>query len=179
MQALTTEATGRSTTTAQLVELRSLRISARTGFISDLPTVQAYGQKPLPEDDPQAIAWVQHAVVALSDVNLYPAAFTLELKDFTHVQASVMQVARAPGQAVVYLGCLLLIAGIFGMLYVRDRRLWIWLAPAASGPGAQAVAAFSSNRKTLDADREFAQIKARLLQLPASSCAMQPTTTLS
>ena len=141
---------------------------------------EAHGQKPLPEDDPQAIAWVQHAAVALSDVNLYPAVFTLELKDFTHVQASVMQVARAPGQAVVYLGCLLLIAGIFGMLYVRDRRLWIWLAPAASGPGAQAVAAFSSNRKTLDADREFAQIKARLLQLPASSCAaMQPTTTLS
>lgn len=141
---------------------------------------EAHGQKPLSEDDPQAIAWVQHAAVALSDVNLYPAAFTLELKDFTHVQASVMQVARAPGQAVVYLGCLLLIAGIFGMLYVRDRRLWIWLAPAASGPGAQAVAAFSSNRKTLDADREFAQIKARLLQLPASSCAaMQPTTTLS
>ena len=129
----------------------------------------AHGQPPLSEDDPQAVAYVQQMTVALSDANLYPAPFTLELQDFTHVQASVFQVARAPGQAVVYLGCLLLIAGIFGMLYVRDRRLWIWLAPGPQGQGTQAVAAFSSNRKTLDADREFDQIKARLLQLPPPS----------
>ena len=73
------------------------------------------------------------AVLALSDVNAYPAPLALQLQDFTQVQASVFQVARAPGKNVVYLGCLLLILGVFAMLYVRERRLWIWLAPQAEG----------------------------------------------
>ena len=73
--------------------------------------------------------FMSQAVLALSDVPLYPAPMALLLKDFTQVQASVFQVARAPGKTIVYLGCTLLIVGIFSMLYVRERRLWIWLAP--------------------------------------------------
>jgi cytochrome c biogenesis protein len=69
------------------------------------------------------------------------------------VQASVFQVARAPGKNVVYLGCALLILGVFAMLYVRDRRLWVWLAPQARQ---HATMALSTNRKTMDGDREFA-----------------------
>ena len=75
--------------------------------------------------------------------------------------ASVFEVARAPGKNVVYLGCALLIIGIFAMLYVRDRRLWVWLAPGSGG--AQATMALSANRKTLDTDREFAQLRTQLL----------------
>ena len=77
------------------------------------------------------------------------------------MQASVFQVARAPGKNVVYLGCLLLILGVFAMLYVRERRLWVWLAP--EGTGAKATMALSSNRKTLDTDREFEQLQRKLL----------------
>jgi cytochrome c biogenesis protein len=62
------------------------------------------------------------------------------------VQASVFQVARAPGKNIVYLGCALLILGVFAMLYVRERRLWVWLAPQDTG--AQATMALSTNRKT-------------------------------
>jgi cytochrome c biogenesis protein len=89
---------------------------------------------------------------------------TFELKDFEQVQASVFQVARAPGRNIVYLGCLLLILGIFAMLYVRERRLWIWLEPAADGQGSRVSMALSSNRKTLDGDKEFEHLKSRLLQ---------------
>jgi cytochrome c biogenesis protein len=70
-------------------------------------------------------------------------------------------VARAPGKTIVYLGCALLIVGIFAMLYVRERRLWIWLAPA--GRGSEASMALSSNRQTLDVDREFEQLRDKLL----------------
>jgi len=73
-------------------------------------------------------------------------------------------VARAPGRNIVYLGCLLLILGIFAMLYVRDRRLWIWLEPAADGQGSRASMALSSNRKTLEGDKEFEHLKSRLFQ---------------
>jgi len=83
------------------------------------------------------------------------------------VQASVFQVARAPGKNIVYLGCLLLIIGIFAMLYVRERRLWVWLAPAAAQPGgSSAIMAMSTNRKTLDSDREFEQLRSKLLATP-------------
>jgi cytochrome c biogenesis protein len=104
------------------------------------------------------------SVISLSDTFFYPAPMTFQLKDFEHIQASVFQVARAPGQNIVYLGCLLLIVGIFAMLYVRERRLWVWLAPAA-GTGAQAHMALSSNRKTMEADQEFDVLKSQLLKV--------------
>jgi cytochrome c biogenesis protein len=107
-------------------------------------------------------AFMNQAVLALSDLTLYPAPMAFQLKDFTQVQASVFQVARAPGRNVVYLGCALLIVGIFAMLYVRERRLWVWLAPQ-DADGSRATLALSSNRKTMDTDREFAQLRTQLL----------------
>jgi cytochrome c biogenesis protein len=115
--------------------------------------------KPLPTEQVQG--FMSQAVLALSDAPFYPAPMTFLLKDFKQVQASVFQVARAPGQSIVYLGCAFLILGIFAMLYVRDRRLWVWLSP--QGEGSQATMALSSNRKTMDVDREFDQLTARLL----------------
>ena len=107
------------------------------------------------------------AVLALSDAQLYPAPMVLQLTDFTQVQASVFQVARAPGKTIVYLGCALLILGVFAMLYIRERRVWVWLAPQAdpvSGtPASLATMALSTNRKTMDGDREFEQLKAKLI----------------
>jgi len=119
------------------------------------------GQKPL-EPSEKTQAFMTQAVLALSDLPLYPAPMTFQLKDFTQVQASVFQVARAPGRNIVYLGCALLILGVFAMLYVRERRLWVWLAP--QGAGAQATMALSSNRQTMDTDREFDMLKTKLLQ---------------
>jgi cytochrome c biogenesis protein len=120
---------------------------------------------PLPADA-NSQAFMTQAVLALSDVPLYPAPFVLQLNDFTQVQASVFQVARAPGKSVVYLGCALLILGVFAMLYIRERRLWVWLAltPEAAGV-TQASMALSTNRKTMDVDREFNHLKSRLLGL--------------
>ena len=124
---------------------------------------ETQGKPPLVESEATA-RFMTQAVLALSDISLYPAPVTFQLDDFTHVQASVFQVARAPGKNVVYLGCLLLILGVFAMLYVRERRLWVWVAP--DGTGAKATMALSTNRKTLDADREFEQLRSKLLTIP-------------
>ncbi len=118
------------------------------------------GLKPV-QGDEATQAFMTQAVLALSDAYFYPAPIALQLSDFKQVQASVFQVARAPGKTIVYLGCAFLILGVFAMLYVRERRLWIWLVPA--GQGAHASMALSSNRKTLDADREFEELQAKLL----------------
>jgi cytochrome c biogenesis protein len=104
------------------------------------------------------------SVISLSDAFFYPAPMTFKLKDFEHVQASVFQVARAPGQNIVYLGCLLLILGVFAMLYVRERRVWVWLSPAGDR-SSQAQMALSSNRKTMESDQEFEVLKSQLLRV--------------
>jgi cytochrome c biogenesis protein len=107
-------------------------------------------------------SFMTQAVLALSDAYFYPAPMVLQLVDFTQVQASVFQVARAPGKTIVYLGCALLILGVFAMLYVRERRLWVWVAPQQGH--AHATLALSTNRKTMDGDREFAQLRDKLIQ---------------
>ena len=87
----------------------------------------------------------------------------------------------------MYLGCAFLILGVFAMLYVRERRVWVWLAPQndpvlAAGEVAKgstagdsvpessicsyATMALSSNRKTMDGDKEFEMLKTKLLQVP-------------
>jgi len=118
------------------------------------------GLQPLPADETTQ-AYMTQAVLALSDAHFYPAPMALQLVDFQQVQASVFQVTRSPGKFVVYLGCALLIAGIFAMLYVRERRIWVWLVPGAGG--SQATMALSSNRRTLETDREFERLRQQLL----------------
>ena len=118
------------------------------------------GLKPLARDD-RTLAYMTQAVLALSDSFAYPAPMAFELADFKQVQASVFQVTRAPGRVVVYTGCAFLILGVFAMLYVRERRLWIWLAPKEGG--SQARMALSSNRKLLDVDREFRKLRDGIL----------------
>lgn len=130
---------------------------------------QQAGLAALPADE-KSQAYLTQAVLAISDAYFYPAPVAMMLTDFNQVQASVFQVARAPGKNIVYLGCLLLIIGIFAMLYVRERRLWVWLAPVAAQPGVSAATmAMSTNRKTLDSDREFEQLQRKLLDIHKES----------
>jgi cytochrome c biogenesis protein len=134
------------------------------------------GLAALPNDE-KSQAFLTQAVLAISDAYFYPAPVAMMMTDFTQVQASVFQVARAPGKNVVYLGCLLLIIGIFAMLYVRERRLWVWLTPGGAGQGdnttTAATMAFSVNRKTIDSDREFEHLKHKLLALNKEGSASQ------
>ncbi|AZY47748.1 cytochrome c biogenesis protein ResB [Bordetella avium] len=119
---------------------------------------------PLPDSGPQAeaaAAWQQAAMGALSDLSLYPAPVLLTLSDFQQIQASGFQVARTPGKNAVYLGCLLLILGIFAMFYIRDRRIWVWIKP--HGSGSEIQAAMTSQKRTLDFFQEFERFRAMLI----------------
>jgi cytochrome c biogenesis protein len=124
-------------------------------------TAQEKAGLPLLEPNAHNQGFMTQAVLALSDVQLYPAPMAFELLDFSQVQASVFQVARAPGKKVVYLGCAFLILGVFAMLYVRERRVWVWLYRRDGQT--QATMALSTNRKTLDGDREFHHLKSKLI----------------
>ena len=106
--------------------------------------------------------FLQLATNALSDVFFYGAPVYLQLDDFTEIKASVFQVTRSPGKNVVYLGCVFLVLGVFSMFYIRERRLWVWIKDG--GDGAEALMAMSTQRKTLDFEREFETLKEKLPQ---------------
>ena len=67
------------------------------------------------------------AINAVAAVGNYGAPFYIQLKSFEHIQSTGLQIARAPGKALVYFGFTLLIAGVFCMFYVSASRLWCWI----------------------------------------------------
>jgi cytochrome c biogenesis protein len=137
-----------------------LRIVNGTLFeLANLAREKAGAEPLAPGDTTQA--FMTQAVLALSDAQFYPAPLLFQLADFKQVQASVFQVARAPGKNIVYLGAVLLIVGVFAMLYIRERRLWVWIEADGAG-GSRLTAALSSNRRTLDTDLEFEQFRRAL-----------------
>ncbi|GJI96474.1 cytochrome c biogenesis protein [Duganella caerulea] len=119
------------------------------------------GLEPVSADEAHA-RFLQLSTNALSDAYFYGAPVYLQLDDFTQVQASVFQVTRSPGKKVVYLGCVFLVLGVFSMFYIRERRLWVWIKD--DGAGAEALMAMSTQRKTLDFEREFETLKEKLPQ---------------
>jgi cytochrome c biogenesis protein len=123
------------------------------------------GLPPIDPADPENVRWVQLAVASLSDLSFYPAPVLFSMKSFDLVQASVFQVSRAPGMLTVYLGCLLLTLGVFAMFYVRDRRIWVWLKREPGEQSTQVLAAMTSQKRTLDFNREFERFKQALSRL--------------
>ncbi|HEX7650594.1 MAG TPA: cytochrome c biogenesis protein ResB, partial [Noviherbaspirillum sp.] len=120
------------------------------------------GLKPAPTDEKHG-RFLQLSTNAISDAFFYGAPVFLQLKEFNEIKASVLQVTRSPGKKVVYLGCLFLTLGVFAMFYIRERRVWVWLRPDGEGK-THAMMAMSTQRKTLDFEKEYEELKAQLAQ---------------
>ena len=100
----------------------------------------------------EASGWlVRDTLNSMSDMFVYGAPVYLQLMSYDEVKASGLQLTRSPGQNVVYLGSLLLTLGVFFMLYVRERRVWLRIKPG------HALLAMSSAKHTIDFEKEFTQ----------------------
>ncbi len=119
-----------------------------------LPELNYVGQV----DAEKQAQWFDASIRALSDLAFYPAPVVMQVRGFEHIQASVLQATRSPGKWIVYLGCVFLMIGVFQMFYVRERRIWLWVTPDASGHS-EIKAAMTSLKRTLDFQREFEQFK--------------------
>lgn len=159
-----------NTSPAELERAADIVVRLIGSSLAELRTVERdhAGLPPVATSGPageRATAWARIAVAALSDLSMYPAPVLYTLADFKQVQASVFQVSRTPGKKAVYVGCVLLILGVFSMFFVRDRRIWIFIEPGAGGYGSAVHAAMTSQRRTLDFNREFDRFKQALLRL--------------
>ncbi|MGH8600503.1 MAG: cytochrome c biogenesis protein ResB, partial [Burkholderiales bacterium] len=97
--------------------------------------------------------FVRDSLNAVSDSFLYGAPVYLQLQGYDQVRASGLQLTRSPGKNIVFLGSVLLVLGVFAMFYIRERRIWLLIKPAAH----RVLFAMSANRKTLEFEKEFTE----------------------
>ncbi|MDA1106782.1 MAG: cytochrome c biogenesis protein ResB [Proteobacteria bacterium] len=96
------------------------------------------------------------AVNALGVLRDYGSPWFLQLADFQHIEAAVLQVTHAPGKSIVYTGFGLLIMGVFIMFYLPQRRVWALLRQ--EGGMTRVVFAGSTNRDSLGFAKDFAEL---------------------
>lgn len=94
--------------------------------------------------------FVQDALNAYNDMFFYGTPYYFELISYEHKEASGLQLTKSPGQFWVYLGSLGLVLGIFSMIYLHERKLWL-LIKAKGG----VILAYSSNRKNIDFEKDY------------------------
>ncbi|MDO4725239.1 MAG: cytochrome c biogenesis protein ResB, partial [Comamonadaceae bacterium] len=136
---------------------------------------QAAGLPPMPAGSPYTDAFLRSAILALDAAQDYPAPLFFMLEDFTPRYASILQVGQAPGRGLVYSGCLLLVLGLGLLLFVRERRLWVWLQAAPAGRS-QATLGLSCPRAGPHTGQDFARLHTLLLHAHAAHpCQPEPT----
>lgn len=99
------------------------------------------------------------SLLAYSEARAMRMLAPAELAGYSQVQASVLQVTRAPGAGLVYLGAALLALGVVAMTFIRERRLWLHY------DGHSLLLALDANRPSPLLDEEFAAHCAAIDQL--------------
>jgi cytochrome c biogenesis protein len=162
VQLLRTFADGGYSKVAQVIEKNvpeaERELAARTYIrMINLAALEAYNlalakdKKPLLVNNAETQSLIQDSLNAFSDMFFYGSPYYLQLDRFEHKEASGLQLTKSPGQKWVYLGSALLVLGIFAMMYIRERRIWLTIKPANH----EVHFAMSSNRKNLDFEQEF------------------------
>lgn len=121
----------------------------------------AENKKPLLPSTAETESLLRDSLNAFSDMFFYGTPYYLQLEQFEHKEASGLQLTKSPGQKWVYLGSVLLVLGIFAMMYIRERRIWLTIKPDAK----QVHFAMASNRKNLDFEKEFNLYREQLRSL--------------
>jgi len=83
-----------------------------------IEVLQAEGLDPAKGVSEADSAFFDDAISVMGNLEAYATPFYLQLVDYEHVEASGLQITRAPGKDTVYLGCVMLIMGIFVMFYI-------------------------------------------------------------
>lgn len=108
--------------------------------------------------DESTQSFLQDSLNAMSDLFYYGAPIYLQMTNFEQREASGLQLTRSPGKNLVYSGSVLLVLGIFAMIYIRERRIWLLLKPEAN----TVLFAMSANRKNRDFEMEFNRYQGQL-----------------
>jgi len=109
---------------------------------------------------PRQEQFYEDAVTVLTALPHYGSPIYLQLTDFEHIEATGLEITRSPGKYIVYLGCTLLLVGVFMLFYIHPRRVWVMVTK--TGQGATVLCGGSDHRKSPDFEREFGIIRLAL-----------------
>lgn len=137
-----------------------LKIIANAAYEGLVLSRERAGQ-PAPQPDEITQQFVHETLNSMSDIFFYGTPFYLEMMQYEQVQASGFQLTRSPGKNLVYGGSVLLVLGIFAMIYLRERRIWLLVKPESQS----VLFAMSSNRKNRDFEFEYARHSEQLQAL--------------
>ena len=135
-----------------------IKIITNVAFEAYNLSLERAGKKPAAVDE-STQSFIQDSLNAMSDLYFYGAPFYLQMTKYEQRQASGLQLTRSPGKNLVYSGSILLVLGIFSMIYIRERRIWLLVKPAS------VLFAMSANRKNRDLDIEFNRYREQLQRL--------------
>lgn len=149
--------------TANIPEARRPQIAQTYTKIIQSAAIEALAMVREQDQKMEVFTTVEHrfvvdSLIAISQLFEYGAPVYLQPVSFQEIKASGFQITRAPGQGIVYLGCLLLIVGTFIMFYLREIRLWVYFYEN------KAIIAMGSNRKNRALDQIFAECQTSLQQ---------------
>ena len=141
--------------TARTVNSASMKI-LRFGLEQAYTATLADAGIDVSEVSEREIRFLNDAIVTLSALHQYGFPYYLQLTGFEHVEASGLQIARAPGAKWVFMGFGLLILGVFLLFYVPHERLWAVVKSDTAGT--EMVLAGTRTRHSRDFSRYFAEI---------------------
>jgi len=119
----------------------------------------AQAQLPPPKADDVSGWLVRDSLNSISDIFIYGAPVYLQLMQYEEIKASGLQLTRSPGKNVVYFGSVLLVLGVFFMLFVQERRIWLRVKPGS------ALFAMAGAKHTIDFENEFTKHKQAITTL--------------
>jgi len=103
------------------------------------------------------------AFVELGAIPAYTSPYYFQLSSFRQIESTGLQITRSPGKPLVYLGCVMLIMGVFIMFYLHQKRLWFYLKTTEGKT--DIIMAATSNRPSLDFDKEYEKLEQQFRQL--------------
>jgi cytochrome c biogenesis protein len=111
----------------------------------------------------QDARYFDDAINAVSLLGAYGSPMYIRMDNFKEIQASGLQITKAPGQNIVYLGCVMLMLGVFFMFYLHHRRLWLLVRD--EDEGAAVLFAGTGHRERSNFDNEFDFLRQELRRL--------------
>ncbi|MFZ5762071.1 MAG: cytochrome c biogenesis protein ResB [Thermodesulfobacteriota bacterium] len=107
-----------------------------------------------------AVFWMPNAVSASIPRDGGEYLFSLR-----QIYATGLQVAKDPGVWVVYIGCGLMLLGLYVAFFLSHRRIWVYIKP--EGSASRVLLAGSSNKNRVGFERNFAELTEAITKDPS------------
>ena len=111
------------------------------------------------DDQPPRMMWLVEG--HKEQITLSPETLSLSLVAIKPLFMSGLQVRKDPGAFLVYVGCILMILGVFVAFFFTHRRIWVYVEPVGEKKTRVIVGGYSKRYRD-DLKRELEHLLTKL-----------------